>query len=162
MLACHGNNPRRHSYRSLGRQVRNQERTRCRRSHLCSYDYHLTHHRRSYWRQGSSAGRSGHLRVLGSECDFCEWLMASQSQVKHRTEFQPIWGIAGIAYGMVELIRRVIPADICGGHVLRLRRMGVQTVDTCRLTTRRRRARPLRGSWNIRCLRLVCGHHPLR
>jgi hypothetical protein len=37
---------------------------------------------------------------------------------------QPIWGVSGIAYGMVELIRRVIPADICGGDVLRLRRMG--------------------------------------
>ncbi|KAH7100169.1 hypothetical protein BKA62DRAFT_706967 [Auriculariales sp. MPI-PUGE-AT-0066] len=35
----------------------------------------------------------------------------------------PIWAIAGVTYGMVELIRRVIPADICGGHVMRLRRM---------------------------------------
>ncbi|KAH7102702.1 hypothetical protein BKA62DRAFT_769556 [Auriculariales sp. MPI-PUGE-AT-0066] len=35
----------------------------------------------------------------------------------------PIWAIAGIGYGMVELIRRVIPADICGGDVMRLRRM---------------------------------------
>ncbi|PPQ75553.1 hypothetical protein CVT24_013245 [Panaeolus cyanescens] len=34
-----------------------------------------------------------------------------------------IWTLAGIAYGMVELIRRVIPADIVGGHVGKLRRM---------------------------------------
>lgn len=50
--------------------------------------------------------------------------------------FQPIWAIAGIAYGMVELIRRVIPADICGGDVMRLRRMGVcPTVLSFELTT---------------------------
>jgi len=34
-----------------------------------------------------------------------------------------IWTLSGIAYGMVELIRRVIPADIVGGHVGKLRRM---------------------------------------
>lgn len=34
-----------------------------------------------------------------------------------------VWTLAGIAYGMVELIRRVIPADIVGGHVGKLRRM---------------------------------------
>jgi hypothetical protein len=44
---------------------------------------------------------------------------------KAKLTTQPIWGISGIAYGMVELIRRVIPADICGGDVLRLRRMGM-------------------------------------
>ncbi|BGP40563.1 hypothetical protein JCM10449v2_004525 [Rhodotorula kratochvilovae] len=35
----------------------------------------------------------------------------------------PIWTVAGIGYGMVELIRRVIPADIVGGNVNKLRRM---------------------------------------
>lgn len=35
----------------------------------------------------------------------------------------PIYCIAGIAYGMVELIRRVIPRDIVGGDVQKLRRL---------------------------------------
>jgi hypothetical protein len=35
----------------------------------------------------------------------------------------PIYSVAGIAYGMVELIRRVIPRDIVGGNVQKLRRM---------------------------------------
>jgi len=35
----------------------------------------------------------------------------------------PIYCIAGIAYGMVELIRRVIPRDIVGGDIQKLRRM---------------------------------------
>ena len=35
----------------------------------------------------------------------------------------PICCITGIAYGMVELIRRVIPKDIVGGNVQKLRRM---------------------------------------
>jgi MFS family permease len=35
----------------------------------------------------------------------------------------PIYCITGIAYGMVELIRRVIPRDIVGGDVQKLRRM---------------------------------------
>ncbi|KAE8202906.1 hypothetical protein A4X06_0g3770 [Tilletia controversa] len=35
----------------------------------------------------------------------------------------PIYAISGIAYGMVELIRRVIPRDIVGGDVHRLRKM---------------------------------------
>jgi hypothetical protein len=30
---------------------------------------------------------------------------------------------SGIAYGMVELIRRVIPRDIVGGHIGKLKRM---------------------------------------
>jgi MFS family permease len=34
-----------------------------------------------------------------------------------------VWTLAGISYGMVELIRRVIPADIVGGDVGKLRRM---------------------------------------
>ncbi|KAK0549377.1 hypothetical protein OC845_003179 [Tilletia horrida] len=35
----------------------------------------------------------------------------------------PIYTISGVAYGMVELIRRVIPRDIVGGDVQRLRKM---------------------------------------
>lgn len=35
----------------------------------------------------------------------------------------PIYAICGIAYGMVELIRRVIPRDIVGGNVQKLRKM---------------------------------------
>lgn len=34
-----------------------------------------------------------------------------------------VWTFAGVGYGMVELIRRVIPADICGANVNKLRRM---------------------------------------
>lgn len=34
---------------------------------------------------------------------------------------QPIQGISRIVYVMIKLIRRVIPADMCGGDVLRLR-----------------------------------------
>jgi len=34
-----------------------------------------------------------------------------------------IWTLTGVAYGMVELIRRVLPADIVGTHVGKLRRM---------------------------------------
>lgn len=35
----------------------------------------------------------------------------------------PIYAICGVAYGMVELIRRIIPRDIVGGNVQKLRRM---------------------------------------
>lgn len=35
----------------------------------------------------------------------------------------PVYCAAGISYGMVELIRRVIPRDIVGGHVGKLKRM---------------------------------------
>lgn len=35
----------------------------------------------------------------------------------------PIYSVTGIVYGMVELIRRVIPRDIVGGNVQKLRRM---------------------------------------
>lgn len=35
----------------------------------------------------------------------------------------PIYCFTGIAYGMVELIRRVIPRDIVGGNIQKLRRM---------------------------------------
>ncbi|KAK0434497.1 hypothetical protein EV421DRAFT_1339633 [Armillaria borealis] len=34
-----------------------------------------------------------------------------------------IWTLSGVAYGMVELIRRIIPCDIVGGDVGKLRRM---------------------------------------
>jgi hypothetical protein len=33
----------------------------------------------------------------------------------------PVYVISGVAYGMVELIRRVIPRDIVGGDVQRVR-----------------------------------------
>jgi hypothetical protein len=35
----------------------------------------------------------------------------------------PIYCISGVAYGMVELIRRVIPRDIVGGSVQKLRQV---------------------------------------
>ncbi|KAL2361691.1 hypothetical protein RJZ56_005417 [Blastomyces dermatitidis] len=35
----------------------------------------------------------------------------------------PIYSVTGIAYGMVELIRRVMPRDLVGGNVLKLRRL---------------------------------------
>ncbi|KAI5807813.1 major facilitator superfamily domain-containing protein [Pyronema omphalodes] len=35
----------------------------------------------------------------------------------------PIYCVAGIVYGMVELIRRIVPRDIVGGNVQKLRRM---------------------------------------
>ncbi|KAF8512623.1 hypothetical protein BU17DRAFT_96156 [Hysterangium stoloniferum] len=40
-----------------------------------------------------------------------------------RFEIFVIWTFSGIVYGMVELVRRVIPADIVGGDVQKLRRM---------------------------------------
>ncbi|KAJ4288766.1 hypothetical protein N0V88_007302 [Collariella sp. IMI 366227] len=35
----------------------------------------------------------------------------------------PVYCVCGIVYGMVELIRRVIPRDIVGGHVQKLKKM---------------------------------------
>jgi hypothetical protein len=35
----------------------------------------------------------------------------------------PVYCICGIVYGMVELIRRVIPRDIVGGHIQKLKKM---------------------------------------
>ncbi|KAF1937236.1 hypothetical protein EJ02DRAFT_426792 [Clathrospora elynae] len=35
----------------------------------------------------------------------------------------PIYCVCGVVYGMVELIRRVIPRDLVGGHVQKLRQM---------------------------------------
>ncbi|KAK4050848.1 hypothetical protein OIV83_003270 [Microbotryomycetes sp. JL201] len=34
-----------------------------------------------------------------------------------------VWTVAGVAFGSIELVRRVIPADIVGGNVAKLRRM---------------------------------------
>jgi MFS family permease len=73
------------------------------------------------------AATGGHIRQPGKAVDYGDWnpdaIFVSPPQ-RSKLILQPIWGLAGIAYGMVELIRRVIPADICGGDVLRLRRMG--------------------------------------
>lgn len=41
----------------------------------------------------------------------------------HTDGIIPIYCIAGIAYGMIELIRRVIPRDIVGGDVQKLKRL---------------------------------------
>ncbi|KAK2749574.1 hypothetical protein FQN55_003274 [Onygenales sp. PD_40] len=41
----------------------------------------------------------------------------------HTDGMIPIYSVTGIAYGMVELIRRVIPRDIVGGNVQKLRQM---------------------------------------
>lgn len=60
------------------------------------------------------AATGGHVRAIGGPVQYGSW---------NPNAIFPIWGIAGIAYGMVELIRRVIPADIVGGDVNRLRRM---------------------------------------
>jgi hypothetical protein len=35
----------------------------------------------------------------------------------------PVYSVCGVVYGMVELIRRVIPRDIVGGNIQKLRRM---------------------------------------
>lgn len=35
----------------------------------------------------------------------------------------PIYAVCGIVYGMVELIRRVMPRDIVGGNIQKLRKM---------------------------------------
>lgn len=45
------------------------------------------------------------------------------SEGSPRLTLSQIWTFAGVAYGCVELIRRVIPADIVGGNVNKLRRM---------------------------------------
>jgi hypothetical protein len=65
-----------------------------------------------------------------------------------------IWTLSGIAYGMVELIRRVIPADILGGHVGKLRRMDATVCP--------RTARLLRGCRHSRCIRFLVGDQPIR
>ena len=35
----------------------------------------------------------------------------------------PVYALSGVVYGMVELIRRIIPRDIVGGNVLKLRKL---------------------------------------
>ena len=35
----------------------------------------------------------------------------------------PVFTICGVSYGMVELIRRIIPRDIVGGNVMKLRKL---------------------------------------
>ena len=35
----------------------------------------------------------------------------------------PVYCVCGVVYGMVELIRRVIPRDIVGGHIQKLKKM---------------------------------------
>lgn len=43
---------------------------------------------------------------------------------KYRTDILlPIYGVAGLTFGMVESIRRVIPANIAGENVIKLRKM---------------------------------------
>lgn len=49
------------------------------------------------------AATGGHIREPGQKPHYGSW---------DADAIFPIWGLAGIAYGMVELIRRVIPADI--------------------------------------------------
>ena len=50
----------------------------------------------------------------------------------------PLYMISGVAYGMVELIRRVIPRDIVGGDVQKLRKMdaiGQSLTSLCLLSS---------------------------
>jgi hypothetical protein len=61
------------------------------------------------------AATGGKLRPKGAKTpSYGDW---------HPNLIFVVWTLAGIAYGMVELIRRVIPADIVGGDVGKLRRM---------------------------------------
>jgi len=61
------------------------------------------------------AGTGGSIRASpSSPVDYGSW---------NPNAIFVVWTFSGIAYGMVELIRRVIPADIVGGHVGKLRRM---------------------------------------
>ncbi|KAK0484235.1 hypothetical protein EDD18DRAFT_1112033 [Armillaria luteobubalina] len=55
-------------------------------------------------------------------------MRGSASSPTHYGSWNPnaifiIWTLSGVAYGMVELIRRIIPCDIVGGDVGKLRRM---------------------------------------
>lgn len=48
----------------------------------------------------------------------------------------PIYMLTGIFFGMVELIRRVIPRDIVGGHIQKLRKMDAAVcASASKLTT---------------------------
>ncbi|ORY89072.1 major facilitator superfamily domain-containing protein [Leucosporidium creatinivorum] len=60
------------------------------------------------------AATGGHIREPGQKPHYGSW---------DADAIFPIWGLAGIVYGMVELIRRVIPADIIGANPGKLRRM---------------------------------------
>jgi hypothetical protein len=44
----------------------------------------------------------------------------------------PVYCVCGIVYGMVELIRRVIPRDIVGGHINKLKRMDSLVRGRCK------------------------------
>lgn len=50
---------------------------------------------------------SGHVRQPGRPVQYGHW---------DASAIFPIWGIAGIFYGIVELIRRVIPAESTSTH----------------------------------------------
>lgn len=64
---------------------------------------------------GATGGR---LKPAGAEADDFSYYGG------YKTDgIIPIFCFTGIAYGMVELIRRVIPRDIVGGNVQKLRRM---------------------------------------
>lgn len=49
------------------------------------------------------AATGGHVREPGQKPSYGSW---------DANVIFPLWTLAGVAYGMVELIRRVIPADI--------------------------------------------------
>jgi hypothetical protein len=62
---------------------------------------------------------------------------------------------SGIAYGMVELIRRVIPRDIVGGHVGKLKRMDAvvhgKALPTILISSMLTLSSNVRSIWNHRC-----------
>ncbi|GAA5822424.1 hypothetical protein JCM11251_006334 [Rhodosporidiobolus azoricus] len=60
------------------------------------------------------AATGGEIRKPGGKVTYGDW---------NPNAIFAIWTFSGVAYGMVELIRRVIPADIVGGNVNKLRRM---------------------------------------
>lgn len=60
------------------------------------------------------ASTGGTIKKVGGKVDYGDW---------NPNLIFVVWTLSGIAYGMVELIRRVIPADIVGGNVSKLRRM---------------------------------------
>jgi hypothetical protein len=60
------------------------------------------------------AATGGSIRKPGGPVDYGSW---------NPNAIFIIWTLSGVAYGMCELIRRVIPADIVGGNVMKLRRM---------------------------------------
>ncbi|KAI5803979.1 major facilitator superfamily domain-containing protein [Peziza echinospora] len=60
------------------------------------------------------ASTGGKIKVPGGKVTYGSW---------NPNALFPIYCSTGIAYGMVELIRRVIPRDIVGGDVNKLRRM---------------------------------------